>query len=118
MEQCNVDMDREAKAHWTENHTNRHSQQVRFHGETWRIFLGPKKISTNLKYQLLDDMADQAARDYWAGKTRFRGLDTKLVDWETIKKVISGKTITMWQWTTKFTTGFCMTGCCMKQIKL
>jgi len=84
----------------------------------WRIFLEPKKISTNLKYHLLDHTAGQAARDYWAGKARFRGLDTKLVDWETIEKVVSGQTITMWRWTTKFTTGFCATGCHMVQIKL
>jgi len=117
-EQCNVDMDREAKTHWIENHTNRHSQQVRFHGKTWRIFLGPKKISTNLKYHLLDHTAGQSAQNYWAGKARFQGLDTKLVDWETIEKVVSNQTITMRRWTTKFTTGFCVTGCRMVQIKL
>jgi len=117
-EQQNVDMDREAKAHWTEHHTNRQSRQVQFHGKTWRIFLGTKKISTNLKYHLLDHMAGQVVHDYWAGKTRFWGLDINLVDWDTIEKVVSSQTITMCCWTTKFSTGFCATGCCMVQMKL
>jgi len=80
--------------------------------------LGPKKISTNLKYHLLDHTAGQAAHDYWAGKARFWGLDINLVDWDTIEKVVAGQTITMRRWMTKFTTGFCATGCCMRQTKL
>ncbi len=63
-------------------------------------------------------MAGQAAHDYWAGKARFRGLDINLVDWDTIEKVVSGQTITMCHWTTKFTTGFCTTGCCMVLMRL
>jgi len=80
--------------------------------------VGPKKISTNQKYHLLDHMASQVAHDYWAGKARFWGLNIKLVDWDTIEKVVSGQTITMHRWTTKFTTGFCTMGHCMVQTKL
>jgi len=81
-------------------------------------FLGPKKISTNLKYHLLDHTPSQAAHAYWTGKARFWGININLVDWDTIEKVISGQTITMCRWTTKFTTGFCTTDCRMVKIKL
>ncbi len=71
MEQWNVDMDAAAKEHWAQYHTQRHGAPLRFHGEGWRIFLGPKKISTNLKDHLLGHTAGKVAKTYWARKTRF-----------------------------------------------
>jgi len=84
-----------AKAHWTQQHnaTCRHS--IRFTGESWHIFVGAKKLSTDLKYQLLDHIAGQAARKYWAGKKQFRDINTQLVDWLTIEKVIKSQMISM-----------------------
>jgi len=80
--------------------------------------LGLKKISTNLKYHLLDHMAGKAAKDYWAGKTCFWDVNINLVDWAIIKKVVQSQTINMHRWTTKFITGFCATGCQMVKTKL
>jgi len=66
---------------------------LRFHGEGWQVFL--KKISTNLKYKLLDHMAGKAAKVYWSRKTCFRDIDINLMDWKTIAKVVQGQTISM-----------------------
>ena len=111
-EQRNVEMDAAAKEHW-----NQQIQQpvqrgplIRFHGETWRIFLGEKKASTNLKYRLLEHIAGKAAQAYWSGKKRFQGIDTNQVDWATVEKVLESQTINMRRWTVKFVTGFCATG--------
>jgi len=79
--------------------------------------LGPKKISTNLKYHLLDHMAGKAVRAYGAGKTHFWDIDINLMDWTTIEKVIKGQTINMQRWTIKFITGLCAMGCQMLQTK-
>jgi len=76
-----------------------------------------QKISTNLKYHLLNQMAGKAVKAYWAGKTRFRNIDTNLVDWSTIGRVVKSQTISMRTWTIKFTTGFCSTSHRMAQMK-
>jgi len=110
-------MDAATKDHWAHHHTQQQGAPIWFHGEGWRIFLGPKKISTNLKYHLLDHMARKAAKAYWAGKTCFWDIDINLVDWSTIGKVVQSQTISMHRWTTKFITRFCTTGCWMVQIK-
>jgi len=116
-EQRNIDMDAAAKEHWQAHHTQRQGTTVRIHGEGWRVFLGKRKISTNLKRKLLDHTAGQAAKAYWAGKTCFRDIDIDLVDWQTIANVVQGQTISMRRWTSKFTTGFCATGRRMIQLK-
>jgi len=64
----NVEMDLEAKAHWNAQHMHQQGAPIQFHGKYWRIFLVPKKVSTNLKYHLLDHMASKVAQAYWASK--------------------------------------------------
>jgi len=54
-----------------------------------------KKISTNLKNHLLDHIVGKAAKEYWAGKTCFHNIDVNLVDWNTIKKVVKSRMISM-----------------------
>jgi len=73
--------------------------------------------SMNLKNHLLDHTAGKAAKEYWAGKTCFCNINVNLVDWKMIEKVVKSQTISMHQWTSKFTTGFCTTGCQMVQMK-
>jgi len=80
-------------------------------------FFGPKKISTNLKYHLLDHMAGKAAKVYWAMKTCFWDIDINLVGWNMIEKVTQSQPISMQWWTTKFTTGLCTMGHQMFQTK-
>jgi len=71
--------------------------------------MGPKKLSTNLKYQLLEHIAGQAAKNIGQEK-RFRDTDIALVDWTTVETVVKSQAINTRWWTTKFVTGFCMTG--------
>jgi len=67
--QRNVDMDNAAKEHWTLQQQNSQWTSIQFARESWCIFLGKKKQSTNLKYKLIDHTAGWEARTYWAGKT-------------------------------------------------
>jgi len=97
MEQCNVEMNAATKEHW-----NQQIQQpvqrgtlIRFHGETWRIFPGEKKASTNLKYCMLDHIADKVAQDYWSAKKCFQGINIHQVDWAMVEKVLKSQTISM-----------------------
>jgi len=60
--------------------------------------------------QLLEQTSGNTARSYWAGKTHFRGMDIKSIDWQTIHHVVNGMTITQQRWTTKFTTSLCAMG--------
>jgi len=77
--QRNVKMDKAAKEHWTQQHNMNHRHLIRFAGESWHIFAGAKKLSTNLKYQLLEHIAGQAVGKYWAGK-KFQDINIHLVD--------------------------------------
>jgi len=57
MEQCNVDMDKAAKEHWQQQQHQQQRTLIHFAGKSWRIFVGQKKMSTNLKYQLVEHTA-------------------------------------------------------------
>jgi len=61
-------MDKAAKEHWTQQQNQHCCTLIHFAGESWHISLGPKKLSMNLKYQLLEHIAGQVAQKYWAGK--------------------------------------------------
>jgi len=50
MEQHNVDMDKAAKEHWQQQQHQQQRTLICFVGESWCIFVGQKKMSTNLKY--------------------------------------------------------------------
>jgi len=106
-----VDIDKAAKEHWHQQQNQQQRTSIHFAGESWHIFMENKKMSTNLKYQLLEHTAGQVAQTYWAGKKCFRDSNIQQVDWTAIEMVITSKTINMRQWTTKFATGFCATGC-------
>jgi len=92
------------------------AQRYGFTGKDGESFSG-KKISSNLKKHLLDHTAGKAAKEYWSKKTCFRDIDVNLVDWKMIGKVGRSQTISMQQWTSKWTTGFCATGHWMVQMK-
>jgi len=78
--QWNVDMDKAAKVHWTQQHNTTCCYSIRFAGESWHIFVGTKKLGTDQKYQLLDHIAGQVARKYWVGKT---SSGTSTLNWWT-----------------------------------
>jgi len=79
-------------------------------GEPWELWLEHEKVSTTIKSWLLKHMCGQAAREYWANKSRFRGMGIQSIDWTVIQTVVMAMTIKQCQWMTKFTTGFCATG--------
>jgi len=85
--QWNVEMDKVAKEHWTQQQNLNHRNSIRFTGESWHIFLGAKKVSTNLKYQLLEHIAGQAAKNIGLKKW-FWDINIKQVNWVMIEKVI------------------------------
>jgi len=95
-------------------HTNEsgtyHLQPTRLLGEPWELWLEKEKVSTAVKIQLLEHTSGLAAKDYWANKMRFHGMEIKSIGWTVIQLVVMAMTIKQCRWTTKFTTGFCMTG--------
>jgi len=89
-------------------------QTVKGHSFSFTENLGEyswgEKISTNLKYQLLEHTTGQAAWAYWSGKTCFQGIDIQQVDWSMVETVLKNQTISMHRWMVKFATGFYATG--------
>jgi len=75
-----MDMDTVDKQHW-ENQQNQPGATLKstwchtaisFHGESWQIFLGNKKLGMDLKKQSLDHTSSMAANTYWTNKSRFQ----------------------------------------------
>jgi len=108
-------MDHSAKQHWTYIQTSPNQSINSLLGKLWELWINNKKVSTNVKCQLLDQTSRHIAWQYWSNKTHFCGMDIKSIDWQTIQTVVTGMTITQYCWTTKFTTGFCTMGCMMHQ---
>jgi len=72
-------VEKAAKDYWTQQQNMNRHHSIRFAGETWQIFTGAKKLSTNLKYQLLEHIAGQAVKKYWAEKNSSRSSTSNLL---------------------------------------
>jgi len=67
--QWNDVMDMVAKNHWQKIQTSPDPTIHSLLGKPWELWLDNKKISTEVKHQLLNQTCRQATHEYWANKT-------------------------------------------------
>jgi hypothetical protein len=65
--QLNVQMDSNAKQHWSDTYPSTPSQKI--WGEPWWVWLGHKKITSDLPRNLQDYCLSQPALAYWRDNT-------------------------------------------------
>jgi len=87
-------MDHAAKQHWQHIQMSPDPTTQSLLGEPWELWLKNKKVSTAIKSWLLEHTSRQAAKEYWANKTRFQGMEIELIDWTAIQMVVMAMTIT------------------------
>jgi hypothetical protein len=103
----NIQMDSNAKQHWSDKHASTPPNKV--WGEPWRVWLGNKKIASNLSRNLQDYCLAKPALAYWQEKPRI-GDQLQNVDWDVIGGAMKQVSLSRQIWISKHVTGFCATG--------
>jgi hypothetical protein len=104
----NVQMDTLAKQEWT---SARHKYiDPDIFGEPWRVEVGGKKITSNMRGQLREACNMPSAMNYWDGKLRFGSRTSADIDWDALGTAMAGIPLNRRHWRSKTTTGFCATG--------
>jgi hypothetical protein len=111
----NVQMDCEAKQHWSNTYGS--DSPIHIWGEPWRVWAGSKKITSELGRHIKEYCSSQPAENYWRGKPRISD-QFELVDWESIGGAMQQILMSRRIWISKQVSGFCATGNTMVRRKV
>jgi hypothetical protein len=103
----NIEMDQKAKAHWQLTHAATRPRQERIFGEPWALWIGNRKICTDIRSAIVDHLHGNAAMSYWDSKNRFGAGTSALIDWRSTEKAMKAVSPTRQRWVTKHVSGFC-----------
>jgi hypothetical protein len=113
-ERLNCEMDSRAKAYRSSLMNSPSVWLVE--GEPWPVWVGDKKISSDLPKVLQTACSGPPALAYWQGKGRFGSGSPDMVDWQHQERAIKATTASRVQFMSKHASGFCGVGKKMVQM--
>jgi hypothetical protein len=108
LEAVNVEMDNNAKAHWTATqHTVEQERQQYFSEEPWSLSLDGVKVVSDFETTLQDWCQEPRIHAKWIEKERLPANELPHVDYITTAQALQSVEPTVRRWVTKHTSGFC-----------
>lgn len=105
--QFNIQMDTEAKLHWTRTHEiDASSRPMRIYGESGSLTIKQEKVVVEMKQQLMNYLGSFKAVEHWEDRFnwgRGRGVH---VNWHALGIAVSGEVQSRRLWASKFASGF------------
>lgn len=102
----NSDMDVACRAHWTDSKTL--ERQTHIGGEPWPLWIGDRKISSNVLQAVELHVQGGQCRVYWDRRLGEGAFDC--IDWEVTSQAMKGVPRGRQQWISKHSSGMCGTG--------
>lgn len=103
----NIQMDLEAKKHWSETHTiNARERPNRIYGETGVLTINDVKVVVNLKQQLMTYLGSIKAVAHWEDRFNWGRGNGKKIHWEALGVAVQKERLSRRLWIAKFATGF------------
>lgn len=110
-------MDAGAKAHWQFRRQVPTPPQITINGEMWSLWVGAKKVSSNIFETVNDVVSGQRCRTYWEEHDQFLALDSMAIEWDAVDHAMRNSKWSRQRWVTKHSSGHCGVGVCMKRWK-